>query len=244
MTCGASERSRFDKHEPQIGMGDELVGRIHHIGIAGAPRPDARHHVPDRSDVDFGRRHLGCILVRRHGNRDERLGLVPEVDRADIGLFRFRFDELGRIGVVLTACHRVERQARHAQLLLAGKIQMADLGDRRDVAQQAQEVDLALFGESRGARVSSRLHADPGRAQRGHVDRALHRAAKMLEDLSKIALDLARGRQRLRPLEPDDRLFGLLVREIELDGAAHGQQAAHQYQQKDQILAEQAARHR
>ena len=86
--------------------------------------------------------------------------------------------------------------------------------------------------------------ADPGRAQRRHVDRALHRAAKMLEDLSQVPLDLARRRQRLRPLEPDDRLLGLLVGEIELDGAAHGQHAPHQHQQEDQIFAEQAARHR
>ena len=195
-------------------------------------------------DVDLGHRHLGGGLVRRDGHRNERLGLVPEVDRADIGLFRFRLGEFGRVGIVLTTCHRVECQARRAQLLVAGKIQMAELGDRRNVAQQAQEVDLALFRESRGARVSSRLHAEPGSAQRGHINRALHRAAKMLEDLFQIALDLARRRQRLRPFEPDDRLFGLLVGKIELDGAAHGQQPAHQYQQKDQILAEQAARHR
>ena len=36
------------EHEPQIGMGDELVVRIHHIRIARTTGADARHHVPDR----------------------------------------------------------------------------------------------------------------------------------------------------------------------------------------------------
>ena len=48
----------------------------------------------------------------------------------------------------------------------------------------------------------------------------------MRDDLSLIPLDLGRGRQRLRPFEPDDRLLGLLVGEVELDGAAHGEDRA------------------
>ena len=181
------------QHEPQIGMGDQLVVRIHHVRIAGAPGADARHHVPDRPDVDFGHRDLGRSLVRRHGHRDERLGLVPEVSRAEIDLFRFRPEELGRVGKILTASHRVEREARRAQLLLAGEIQMADLGDRRHVAQQAQEVDLALFREGGGARLSSRpsgrCRPCPGRIRRS-------RPASCREAAGRSGPDTARSRSQ------------------------------------------------
>ncbi len=66
----------------------------------------------------------------------------------------------------------------------------------------------------------------------------------MLDDLAQIAFDLAGSGERLRALETDDRLLGLLVGKIELDGAAHRQQAPDQYQQEDEILSKQAARNR
>ena len=109
-------------------MGDQLVAGIHHVGIAVRADLDLGDDLQHGAEADLRRGHLDGVLADGHGQRHVRLGLVLEVDGTPVRLARPRLDELGRPGEVLLAADDVRVQAGDAELLLAGEVEMAELG--------------------------------------------------------------------------------------------------------------------
>jgi hypothetical protein len=82
---------------------------------------------------------------------------------------------------------------------------MADLGDRRRVAEQPEEVELALLGQGRG-KPGSECRLPPRELRGGGiVGGRVGRLAHLPLDLSHELQDPGRRRVRLRALLADDR---------------------------------------
>ena len=135
-----------------------------------------------------------------------------------------RLDELRLPGEVLLAADHVHREPRHAELFFAGRVQIAELGDGLDLPLEPEVIDPSLLQ----------------RRRRSH-ELGLGRPAHLLLDLFDVGLDPRGGAGRLFTLKVDERRLVLLVREIDLDGPAGEQGAAHQGDEDDDVLADQPA---
>ena len=132
------------QHQADVGMRDQPALGVGHVGVPGAADPDLGHDVPDRLEVDLRYRHFRGGFVQGHRDRHIGLGLVPEIDRAEESLLRLRHLKLRGRGIVLAAVRHVQCDARYAEPLLAGDVQMTDIGDGGSVPQQPEEVDFPL----------------------------------------------------------------------------------------------------
>ncbi len=207
--------------EAHVGMGDENSALVNEVRVAGDADSDLRDHVPDRLETDLRRRDLRSALTPGHRDGEIRLGFVAKIYGSEIRATDARLHEAGILRQVALAADLVRREARHQQLRLTGRIELNDLGDGRHVTEQAEEVDLALLARHRGI-----------------AERHLHcRSHLPLDPLDEL-LDATRGRQRLLPLEADQRRLGLPVGKVEVDEAAKEQHAADEQDQDGGVLAE------
>ena len=210
--------------QAHVGMGDENAALVDHVHVARDADVDLRDDVPDDPEVDLRRRDLRSALPPGHGDGEVRLGLVAKVHRPEVRASDSRLHEAGILREVAPAADLVRREAGHQQLHLARRIELDELGDGGHVAEQAQEVDLALLPRQR-------------RIGEGH----LHRRPHLLLDSLHELLDARGGRQGLLALEPDERRLRLPVGEVEVDEAAQEQHPAHEQDQDGRVLAEEPA---
>ena len=182
------------QHQADVGMRDEAPLRIDHVGLSALADLDLRYHVPDQLEIDLGDAHAG--IAARAGERQRHVGLrlAAKIDRAVIDLVRDRFGEFRLLGEVGLACDHVHGQARDAQLLASGRIELRKLGDRRHLAQQPQPVKTPLVDG-----------ACRPRQLRGPSDLALD----LLDELA----DLGRRRLGLLALDADEGSLVLLIGE-------------------------------
>src|SRR5262249_28608891 len=124
---------------------------------------------------------------------------------------------------VRLAPDHVHGQAGDPELLAAGRAQLADLGDGRDLAQEPEVVEAALL--------EARRHAE-GRLARPR-DLALHLPGELL--------DPGRRPRRLLLLELDERAQALVEGEIELDEPAREKRARDQAAEQPDVLPEEPA---
>ena len=205
-------------------MGDQPPLRSDHIGVAALADLDLRDHVPDELEVDLGDADAG--VAPRAGDRERHvgLGLAAEVDRAVIDLLRHRLGEFRVLRQVEPAADHVHGEPRHPELLLAGRIELRQLGDGRHLAQQPQRVEAALLERARR----------PGQL-RGPAELALD----LLDELADL-----RGRGLgLLALDADQRRLVLLVGEPDLEQPVGEQRDADDGDEQADIFAEQPAAH-
>ena len=145
---------------PAVRMGDQLVTGVHHIGVAVRADLDLRHDFQDGPEIDLRGGHLDRVLADGQGQGDVRLGAVLEVHRTPVRLSRPGLEELGRPREIFLTAHDVRVQARDPQLLLAGEVEVGELADGRDVAQDPQEVELPLLGQG-GAQAFAKSQPRP-----------------------------------------------------------------------------------
>ena len=227
--------------EPRIGMGEQAASRVQHVGVAAFADLDLRDQLEDGFQVDLGDRDLDRVGPHRDGEGDVGLRPVPEVHGTDVRLPGSRLHEDRGPREVVLAADRVELQAGHSELFLARDVEVADLGDGRDVAQEPQKVQLALLGQGRAQSLAEGQPpaADPGR--RGIVGCGLRRLAHLTLDVLHELLDACGGRHGFRALDTDDRALRFLVGEVQLDEARRHQHPADQHQEDDDVLPEQSA---
>ena len=202
-------------------MRDQAALRVDHVGVAALADLDLRDHVPDQLEIDLGDAHAGVASRAGNGERHVRLGFAAEIDRSVIDLARCRFRELGIIGKIGAAADHVHGQARHPQPLLAGRVELRQLGNGGHLAQQPQRIEAALLDRARRPR-------------------QLRRPAELALDLLDELADLGGGGFRLLALDADERRFVLLIVEEHVENAI-GQQsdADHRDEQRD-VFGEQA----
>ena len=137
------------QHQAEIGMRDQAPHGVDDVGLAALADLDLRHHIPDELEIDLGDAH--AVVATHAGHRDGHVGLgvAAEIDRAVIDLVRLGLDELRLLGKIGAAADDVQRRARHADLLPAGRIELGELGDGRHLPQQAQRVDPPLLQRAR-----------------------------------------------------------------------------------------------
>ena len=157
---------------------------------------------------------------------DERhvgLGLAAEIDRAVIDLLGHRLGEFRSLERSSLAADHVHGEPRYPQLLLAGGIELRQLGDRRHLAQEPQPVEPALVDRARR----------PWQL-RGPADLALD----LLDELA----DLGGGGLGLLALDADQRGLVLLIGEPDLEQAVGEQRDTHDREEQRDIFAEQRLR--
>ena len=203
-------------------MGDEPPLRADHIGVAALADLDLRDHVPDELEVDLGDADAGVAPRAGDGERHVGLGLAPEVDRAVIDLLRHRLGEFRVLRQVEPAADDVHGEPRHPKLLLAGRIELRQLGDGRHLAQEPQGVEAALLERARR----------PGQ---------LHGPAELALDLLDELADLRGRGLGLLALDADQRRLVLLVGEPDLEQPVGEQRDADDGDEQADIFAEQPA---
>ena len=232
-------------HDPTVGMGGQMVARIHHVGVAPGTDLDLRDDLQDGAQADLRRRHLDRVLAHRDGQRHVRLGLVSEVDGAPVRLAHPGLDELRRPRQILLAADDVGVQAGDPELFPAGEVEMAELGHGGRVAEDPEEIELALLGQRRAQPLAESQLGLAHLARVGIVGRGPGRVPHLLLDVLQELLDASRRRHRLRALDSDDRALGFPVGEVDLDQAGGHQHAANEDEEDDDVLAiEPAARGR
>ena len=201
-------------------MRDKLTARIDDVGEALVADLDPGHDVPDELEVDLRHRHPGAFARAGHRDGHVGLGILAKMHRAEIGLAGLCDCEARIGGKVGAPASDVHSHPRHVQLLAAGEIEHAHLGDGRHQAQQFQVLDAALF-------------------QAGRADLRQAHPAELALDFQHVGLD-ARGRGLgLFLLQVEQRRLALLVGEIGADRAAGDQRGANERDEVDRVLAEQ-----
>ncbi len=105
---------------------------------------------------------------------------------------RHRFGERRLLGHIVAAADHFHGEPRHFQLLVTGRIDLGQLGDRWYLPQQSQRIEAALFERA-------------GRP--GQLRSPTHLALDLADELS----DLAGGGFRLFALDSHQRGFLLFV---------------------------------
>ena len=203
-------------------MRDEPAVAIDDIGKPVLADLDRRDDVPDEFEIDLGDRDAG--IAPRAGERQRHIGLAlaPEINRPEPRLLGHRIGEARVVRVVRARADHVHLEPRDAKLFLAGGVELRQLGDGRNLAQEAERVEAALV-EGRGR------------------PRQLGRPADLALDLADELLDLAGGALRLLALDADERGLVVLVGEPDLEGAVGEERHRHDGDEKRRILAEKAA---
>src|SRR5215467_755773 len=203
-------------------MRDQPSLRVDDISVAALADLDLRDHVPDQLEIDLGDAHAGVAPRPGNGKRHVRLGFAAEIDRAVIDLARHRFGEFGIAGEVGAARDHVHGEPRYPQPLLAGGVELRELGDGWDLAQQPQGVEPALLDR-----------ACRPRQLRGPTQLALD----LLDELA----DLRGGGFRLLALNADQRGLVLLIVEEDVERAVGEERDADHHDEQRDVFGEQAA---
>ncbi len=133
------------QHQADVGMSDQTPLRVDHVGLPVRADLDLRHHVPDELEIDLRDAHPGVPARASHPERHIGFRLAAEIDRPIVDLLRHRLGEFGVLGEVGLAPDHVHGDPRHLELLAARGIELGKLGDRRNLAQQAQRVEAPLL---------------------------------------------------------------------------------------------------
>ena len=178
------------------------------IGVAVLADLDLRDHVPDQLQVDVGHRDAAAAAMRhRHG--EIGLAALAERDRPEIDLVGLGLDEGGIGRAVGVAADHIHAEARHVELLVAGAVELRQLGDGRHLAQQPDIVEAPLLG-------------------RQAVELGVGHPADLALDLAHEGLDLLRRRLGLLALHLDRGAAVVLVDEIEVERGVDHQHGGHQ----------------
>ena len=173
-------------------MGDQPAGGVDHISAAMTGKFDLGENVPDQFQIDLGDADAGVAARSGKRQRHVRLGFAAEIDRAVIDLVRHRLGEGRVLGDVIAAADHFHGEPRHFELLVAGRVDLGEFGDRRHLSQQPQRIETALL--QRAGR--------PGQL-RGPADLAF--------DLADELADLAGGGFRLLALDTHQRRLLFLI---------------------------------
>ena len=133
------------QHQADIRVRNQPPLRVDDIGVAALADLDLRDHVPDQLEIDLGDAHAGVAPRPGDGQGHVRLGFTAEIDRAVIDLAGDRFSELRVAREIGAACDDVHGEPRHPQPLFAGGVELGELGDGGNLAQQPQGVETALL---------------------------------------------------------------------------------------------------
>jgi len=133
-------------------MRDQAPLRADNIGMTVFADLDLRHHVPDQLEIDLGDADAGVLAGAGQRQRHIGLGLAAEIHRPVIDLVGDGFGEFRILGEVEPAVHNVHGETRYPQPLLAGGIDLRQLGDGRNLAQQPQGIESALLDRTRRPR--------------------------------------------------------------------------------------------
>ena len=125
---------RVAQYEADVGMGDQPAGGIDHVSAAVAGELDLGENVPDQLQIDLGDAHPGIAPRAGERQRHVRLGFAPEIDRPVINLVRHRFGEGRILGDVIAAADHFHGEPRHFELLVAGRVDLGEFGDRRHLS--------------------------------------------------------------------------------------------------------------
>ena len=204
-------------------MGQEPAAAVYHIGVTRGADADAGDQVPHELKVDLHHRHTLAAEVWRQGDGHIGLGLLEKMDGAEIGKPGPRLAK-GRLSrAVGGSADAIHGETRHANLLASARVQPAGLGDGRDLAQQLQQLDIALVD---GLTVT-------GLGEQGPANLAL--------DVPGELLDVQGRCQGLLTLEGKECGAGLLVGEIELSALADEQGRDTQHDEVPEVLTKQPA---
>ena len=188
------------QHEADVRVRDQPAAAVDHIGIALLADLEGCHHVPDQLEIDLGHGDAGIAPAAGQRDRHVGLGLLAEIDRAEIDVLGECFGEARVARVVGAAADHVHGEARDLELLLALAVELDELGDRRHLAQEAHVVVAALL-------------------DRGQRPLREGRPADLLLDLGDELLDaLGRGLGLLL-LQVDQLLLLVLIGEPEIERA-------------------------
>ncbi len=202
-------------------MRDQPPLRADDIGVAVLADLDLRDNVPDQLEVDFGHAHARVAARARDGERHVGLRLPAEVDRAVIDLARHGFGEFRVVRIVGAAADHVHGEPRHAQPLLAAGIELRQLGDGRDLAQEPQGIEPPLL-------------------DRAGRPRQLRRPPELAFDFPDELADLGGGGLGLFALNPDERSLVFLIVEPYVENAVGQQRKRDHRGEQPDIFAEQA----
>ncbi len=199
---------RIAQHQADVGMRDQPSLAVDHVGAAALTDLDLSDHVPDQLEIDLGDADAGVAAGAGERERHVGLGLAAEVDRAVVYLVCRSLSELRLLGEVDTAADHVHGEARDAQPLLAGGIDLGKLRNGGNLAKQAQRVEPALLDRA----------CRPGQ---------LRRPAELAFDFLDELADLRGGCFRLFALNADQRRLVFQVVEIDLENAVGEERDAH-----------------
>ena len=205
-------------------MGDKTALRIDQIGLPARAHLDLGYHVPDELEIDLRDAHA-CVATRA-GERQRHvgLGLPAKIDGSVVDLVRNCFGEFRILGKVGLACHHIHGQARDAQLLAPGRVELRELGDRRHLPQQPQPVEPPLIDGAGGPR---QLRGPP------------HLALDLLDELA----DLGRRGLGLLALDADQGCLVLLKGEDDFRQSVGEQGDANDGKEQPDVFPKQPAAH-
>ena len=123
-TCGEPRQVGIAQHQADVGMRDQPALRVDHVGLAVLADLDLRDHVPDQLEIDLGDADAGVAPRAGERQRHVGLGFAAEIDRAVIDLVGDGLGEFRVLGEVGLAADHVHGEPRHAQLLVAGGIEL------------------------------------------------------------------------------------------------------------------------
>jgi hypothetical protein len=202
-------------------MRDQPPLRADDIGVAVLAHLDLRNHVPDQLEIDFGDADARVTTRARDGQRHIGLRFPAEVDRPVVDLVRHGFGEFRVVRIVGAAADHVHGQPRNAQALLAGGIELRQLGDGRDLAQQPQGIEPALL-------------------DRAGRPRQLRRPPKLAFDFPDELADLGGRSLGLFALNAHQRSLVFLIIEPHVENAVGQQRKRDHRREQHDIFAEQA----
>ena len=149
------------------------------------------------------------------------LGFPAEIDRPVVDLVRHGFGEFRVVRIVGAAADHVHGEPRNAQALLAGGIELRQLGDGRDLAQQPQGIEPALL-------------------DRAGRPRQLRRPPKLAFDFPDELADLGGRSLGLFALNAHQRSLVFLIVEPYVENAVGQQRKRDHRREQHDIFAEQA----
>src|SRR5262245_42706805 len=126
-----------------VRMRDDTASTIDHKGDTVIADLCRSHHALDRLETDLSDNDVPAHCC--DGQGDVGLRLLAEIDRAHVSLVGAGLGELEVLTEVRLARELIHGKARGPNLLPAISVDMADRGDIRDLAKQAQEVQAVAL---------------------------------------------------------------------------------------------------
>ena len=102
---------------------------------------DLGDHVPDQLQIDLGDGDAGVLAGAGQRQGHVGLGLPAEIHRAVIDLVGDGLGEFRVLGQIEAAVDHVHGEARDPDPLMAGRVDLGELGDGRHLPQEAQRVE-------------------------------------------------------------------------------------------------------